>query len=398
MGPRTPPKLVRDEQFTTKAKTGSTDKQVPEVGGYKPVQDFFLSYPLDRSSRPEAVKGIGGEDSFLIQAVEYLPPSKGEGLALGFTDDTQNVIAKGLSKADLAVYTADNPPPPGSKRQIGDVKQFKILDEARTNLTNTGMDSRTGKLKEKTRFYIELPIPKQVNDGNSCIWSGNSMNLFTLAGLNLATGLMKEPKDTIGKIQNVIDALLKGGDFNQLGLGSGEEMQDAIRSSLAGLAVGQFGSVSPNAVMSRGMGKILNSNKELLFDGVNLREFKFDFTFTPRNSREGIIAKKIIRNLKMAMAPKKGESNSGNGGILINSPNLFLLQYMQGGKTHPFLNSFKPCALTSLSVNYTGAGTYSTYSDGTPVHMKVAMSFKETNPIYEEDYADIDLMTEGVGF
>ena len=148
MGPRTPPKLVRDEQFTSDVKTGSNDKQVPEVGGYKPVQDFFLSYPLDRSSRPE------GEDSFLIQAVEYLPPSKGEGLALGFTDDTQNVIAKGLNKADLDVYTANNPPPPGSKRQIGDVKQFRILDEARTNLTNTGMDSRTGKLKEKTRFYI----------------------------------------------------------------------------------------------------------------------------------------------------------------------------------------------------------------------------------------------------
>ena len=36
---------------------------VKQVGGYKPVKDFFLSYPLDRSSRPE------GEDSFLIQAV-----------------------------------------------------------------------------------------------------------------------------------------------------------------------------------------------------------------------------------------------------------------------------------------------------------------------------------------
>tara|TARA_Y100000741_G_scaffold265763_1_gene206139 strand:- start:764 stop:1672 length:909 start_codon:yes stop_codon:yes gene_type:complete len=278
----------------------------------------------------------------------------------------------------------------------GSVKKFSILDKAGTNLTNVGMDSRIGELKKKTRFYVELPIPKQVNDGNSCIWSGNSMNLFTLAGLNLATGLMKEPGDTLGKVQNIIDALLKGGNFDDLGLGSGEEMQGAIRSSLAGLAVGQFGSVTPNAVMSRGMGKILNSNKELLFDGVNLREFKFDFTFTPRNSKEGEVAMKIIRNLKMAMAPKKGESNSGSsGGVLINSPNLFLLQYLQGGTQHPFLNSFKPCALTSFSVNYTGAGTYATYADGTPVHMKVAMSFKETNPIYEEDYED---QTMGVGF
>jgi len=377
MGPRTPPKLVRDEQFTSKTKTGSNDKQVPEVGGYKPVKDFFLSYPLDRSSRPD------GEDSFLIQAVEYVPPGKGQGLALKTTQELTKAAQKRSRGEDLD--TNDD----------GSVKKFDVLDMAGTKLTNVGMDSRIGELKKKTRFYVELPIPKQVNDGNSCIWSGNSMNLFTLAGLNLATGLMKEPGDTIGKVQNVIDALLKGGDFDQLGLGSGEEMQGAIRSSLAGLAVGQFGSVTPNAVMSRGMGKILNSNKELLFDGVNLREFKFDFTFTPRNDKEGIRAKKIIRNLKMAMAPKKGESKAGSsGGVLINSPNLFLLQYLQGGKQHPFLNSFKPCALTSFSVNYTGAGTYATYADGTPVHMKVAMSFKETNPIYEEDYAD----TEGVGF
>ena len=381
MGPRTPPKLVRDEQFTSKTKTGSNDKQVPEVGGYKPVKDFFLSYPLDRSSRPD------GEDSFLIQAVEYVPPAKGQGLALATTQELASAAQLRSEGKDL-LTTKD-------KDGNNVVKKFAALDMAGTRLTNVGMDSRIGELKKKTRFYVELPIPKQVNDGNSCIWSGNSMNLFTLAGLNLATGLMKEPGDTIGKVQNVIDALLKGGDFDQLGLGSGEEMQGAIRSSLAGLAVGQFGSVTPNAVMSRGMGKILNSNKELLFDGVNLREFKFDFTFTPRNSKEGIVAKKIIRNLKMAMAPKKGESKAGSsGGVLINSPNLFLLQYLQGGKQHPFLNSFKPCALTSFSVNYTGAGTYATYADGTPVHMKVAMSFKETNPIYEEDYAD----TEGVGF
>ena len=351
---------------------------VKQVGGYKPVKDFFLSYPLDRSSRPK------GEDSFLIQAVEYVPPGKGQGLAFMPTDDLMKAAKLRSEGKDLLA------------NDDGSVKKFSILDKAGTNLTNVGMDSRIGELKKKTRFYVELPIPKQVNDGNSCIWSGNSMNLFTLAGLNLATGLMKEPGDTLGKVQNIIDALLKGGNFDDLGLGSGEEMQGAIRSSLAGLAVGQFGSVTPNAVMSRGMGKILNSNKELLFDGVNLREFKFDFTFTPRNGKEGEVAMKIIRNLKMAMAPKKGESNSGSsGGVLINSPNLFLLQYLQGGTQHPFLNSFKPCALTSFSVNYTGAGTYATYADGTPVHMKVAMSFKETNPIYEEDYED---QTMGVGF
>lgn len=365
-----------------------TSKPIQEVG--KPFRPnakdkFYLSYPLERAK-------ADSEDSFLIQCVKYLPPK--QGLTFKATDAlTKRVSDKVNGKNKDGGLDINDTNKNGT---IEKNERIKFVDTENSILSGQGMDSRVNELKQKTRFYVELPIPKQVNDGNSCVWSGNSMNLFTLAGLDLASGLMQKPGETLGMVQNIIDSLLKGGDFEDLGLGDGEEMQNAIRASLSGLAVNQFGgNTTPNSVMSRGMGKILNSNKELLFDGVNLREFKFDFTFTPRSKDEGQRSLDIIRNLKMAMAPKKGENNSNNGGILINSPDLFLLEYRSGGKTHPFLNTFKPCALTSLSVNYTGTGTYATYADGSvPVHMKVAMSFKETNPIYEEDYEG----TSGVGF
>ena len=48
-----------------------------------------------------------------------------------------------------------------------------------------------------------------------------------------------------------------------------------------------------------------------------------------------------------------------------------------------------------MSVNYTGSGTYATYDDGTPVHMKLDISFKELNPIYREDH---EAITDAVGF
>tara|TARA_B100001094_G_scaffold189866_1_gene183935 strand:- start:886 stop:2049 length:1164 start_codon:yes stop_codon:yes gene_type:complete len=361
-----------------------TNKPIQEVGKpFKPNDKFYLSYPLERAKAKS-------EDSFLIQCVKYLPPGPGQSLRFNLTDDAKSTLGNKINNKDAGL-DKDN------SGSIEKNEQIKFIDTNNSTLSGVGMDRRVNELKQKTRFYVELPIPKQVNDGNSCVWSGNSMNLFTLAGLDLASGLMQKPGETLGMVQNIIDSFLKGGNFEDLGLGDGEEMQNAIRASLSGLAINQFGgNTTPNSVMSRGMGKILNSNKELLFDGVNLREFKFDFTFTPRSKAEGERAMNIIRSLKMAMAPKKGEDNSGSsGGILINSPDLFLLEYRSGGVTHPFLNSFKPCALTSLSVNYTGTGTYSTYADGSvPVHMKVAMSFKETNPIYEEDYKGVG----GVGF
>ena len=48
-----------------------------------------------------------------------------------------------------------------------------------------------------------------------------------------------------------------------------------------------------------------------------------------------------------------------------------------------------------MSVNYTGAGTYATYSDSTPIKVTVDLSFKELEPIYNDDYA---LVAEGVGY
>ena len=54
-------------------------------------------------------------------------------------------------------------------------------------------------------------------------------------------------------------------------------------------------------------------------------------------------------------------------------------------------------ALLNMAVNYTGAGTYTTYDDATPVHMKLDLSFQELNPVYAEDY-DSEEGKEGVGF
>ena len=54
-------------------------------------------------------------------------------------------------------------------------------------------------------------------------------------------------------------------------------------------------------------------------------------------------------------------------------------------------------ALTGMSVNYTNSGTYSSYEDGTPVNIRMNLTFKELNPIYHEDYLQ-DSAGLGVGF
>ena len=128
---------------------------------------------------------------------------------------------------------------------------------------------------------------------------------------------------------------------------------------------------------------------------MQLRTFPFNIQFSPRDSAEAAIVLEIIRNFKQSMSPKKGEGSGIGQQLFVSSPDVFMLQYKKGGKSHPFLNSFKVCALTSLAVNYTGAGTYATYSDSTPIKVTVDLSFKELEPIYYEDYTEENI---GVGY
>ena len=97
------------------------------------------------------------------------------------------------------------------------------------------------------------------------------------------------------------------------------------------------------------------------------------------------------------MAPKAGEFNGTAAGIFIQSPDVFQLKFLKDDVDHPFLHSFKLCALTGMAVNYTNAGTYSTYEDGTPVNIRMSLTFKELNPVYREDY-DEGIGKNGVGY
>ena len=50
-----------------------------------------------------------------------------------------------------------------------------------------------------------------------------------------------------------------------------------------------------------------------------------------------------------------------------------------------------------MAVNYTNSGTYSSYADGTPVNIRMNLTFKEINPIYFEDYL-LENGDGGVGY
>ena len=173
----------------------------------------------------------------------------------------------------------------------------------------------------------------------------------------------------------------------------------AINSIFASAAVNALGgTTSPEGLLARQSGSILNPNMELLFGGVQLRTFSFDFDFAPRDPRESNEIKKIVRAFKVSMNAKNGSTGDDpSSGLFIKSPDIFQLTYKTGSKNHEFLHKFKPMALLNMAVNYTGAGTYATYDNTAPIHMKMNLTLQELNPIYSEDY-ETEEGKEGTGF
>jgi|LauGreDrversion4_2_1035121.scaffolds.fasta_scaffold02400_3 hypothetical protein len=247
-------------------------------------------------------------------------------------------------------------------------------------------------IKKELDYFI-LPIPEDIKDTNAVAWGDSPLNpLQVAAGGLIQGGLESASLEAAGKkLTSAFEKVAK-----ELPSGSMQKLiQSIVIKGGSNILLGT--NLGLNDVFSRYAGAVTNSNIELIFSGVSLRQpFSFAFDMVPRSQREAQVIKQIIRKFKQYSAAKKQGLGTGSG-LFLKAPEVFRLEYMSGGNRHPYLNRFKICALAGVSVNYTGSGTYATYSDGSPVNIILGLTFKELSPIYAEDY-DTGIGTEGTGF
>ena len=237
---------------------------------------------------------------------------------------------------------------------------------------------------------ILLPMPKDVKDTNQANYGQDgTMNFMQEKGLEAAGAITKEgdiPKAMKVASEGFKEAIGAEG-FTNLGNGG-----DLLGNRLAMAAVNVMGgNLTFDQVLQRSEGAILNPNQELLFSGPTLRNFSFTFQFVPRHQVEAQTVRSIIKAFKRNMAPK------GSGGSFLKTPNIFEITYE--GKASKYLNRIKLCALTNVATDYSaGLESWSTYQDGAPISMSIALSFTELLPVFNEDYGEYGDEEDGVGF
>ena len=258
-------------------------------------------------------------------------------------------------------------------------KKFKNEEKAK-KLYGQGLGNQVG----KTKANIILPVPTSITASNGVSWNGATMNAIEDIALRAAPAFME------GEFKVAKDTVVEG----LKGIGLGDDVIKAAQAGFTAKILQAFGSnVTFGQALARTTGQILNPNLELLFTGPGLRSFSFSYQLTPRDVNEAAQIKQILRILKKSMSPKRSPSSSA----FLCSPDVFHLNFRKGSQEHPYLNRFKPMAMTNCSVNYTGTGTYATYDDGSPVVYTLAMTFQELSPVYDQDY-ETDQGLIGAGF
>lgn len=165
-----------------------------------------------------------------------------------------------------------------------------------------------------------------------------------------------------------------------------------ILSSALGKITGE--SVSLDDVFGSTRGVVLNPNTELLFTGLDLRNFSLTYKLVPRSKTEADNIEEIIKRFRQCSLPymnggaedlKQSFDTEGFDAGFIKVPDLVKVTYMSGSSPHPHLPKYKMCALTQVDVHYTPDGTYATTRDKRMVAYQLALNFQETKLVYRED-------------
>lgn len=250
--------------------------------------------------------------------------------------------------------------------------------------------------KSVGRVFI-FPIPANLSVASKTDYENKGLGMLGAMGAGRL--------NTTGALDDVTNALMTGaGDvLDGVGLNTGSDTQTAAAVSAVGIssfaassigkkmgisALGAGGlagaAAGATVVESLGLkaGLAVNPHLAVLFKGVGLRTFAFQYKFVARNQQESNQLRDIIKKLNYHMHP---DYFAGN--FAFKYPDEFRIEFSQNRKE--WLFNIKDCVMTDMTVNYNGEGMPLFFEDvGGPVSIDISMSFQETKIFTKRDYAE----------
>ena len=372
------PGTTTSSRFDTKGQVAQgssqpTTNKPDEALDNNPLGYNTLSYPSDITNNMEN----GHYMLFYVNVQNktkyaYRDP---EGVAVGDVIETaiqqESYDGKGIERTAYLLDTGANA---GEiAYQEGLITQGKlgnILSSDRAVLTPNVPTGFQAEFKTTSRITdsVALYLPANVSDNTGASYEGMETGIagliaagggafvrnmrnndYEAAASSLISGTTAIAGETVKRLVGEVGALATGTD------------EETIR----GLAAKAFGTAE-------------NPFIEMLFKQMNLREFSYEFTFSPRNQREAEEVQAIIKLFRFHMAPEL----MGNNKRYLRLPSTFDIHYMyqhslERGHENNFYSKIATCVLSGVNVDYTPGGVKS-FQDGSPTQITMGLSFQET--------------------
>ena len=221
---------------------------------------------------------------------------------------------------------------------------------------------------------IAIYLPPNVKDATSVGYNNAEMGVIGAAAAGAA---------------DVVTALRKG-DLSGLASTLGTAAKDLLTTAGLGLGsefLGTLAGVDPEGLKGfakKAFGQASNPYMEVLFEGVEMRTFTYNFTFSPRNADETDDVQKIIEMFRFHMMP---ELNGGSSAFM-TLPSTFDIHYMYQvtpdvSMENNYYTKIATCVLKGCDVDYTPNGVKS-FASGAPTQITMSLSFQETEMLTKQ--------------
>ena len=221
---------------------------------------------------------------------------------------------------------------------------------------------------------IAIYLPPNVQDATSVGYNNTEMGVIGAAAAGGA---------------EAIDALRRG-DMSKLASTVGTAAKDLLKEGALTLGSEFLGAISGvdaeglKGFAKKAFGQASNPYMEVLFEGVEMRTFTYNFTFSPRNADETEDVKKIIEMFRFHMLP---ELNGGSSAFM-TLPSTFDIHYMyqmgpNEARENDYYTKIATCVLKGCDVDYTPGGVKS-FASGAPTQITMNLTFQETEMLTKQ--------------
>ena len=268
---------------------------------------------------------------------------------------------KGEHKGEIEYY----------RKRAGATSVSQFEDGSRNRNNRGGI---AGKMPTTTRISdsVAIYLPPNVQDSLGATYNDTETGML---GFAAAAGL---------DFSNAVGAKDYEAAANALVGGAGGVLTEGAKKAGAALAETLAGAEGAAGLVNRVFGQADNPYVEVLFQAMEVRTFTYNFTFAPRSEEETQDVQEIIQLFRFHMVPEL----QGGQSRFLTLPSEFDIHYMYIGKDgtnveNDYYNKIATCVCTNVTVDYT-PGKVSSFSDGAPTQITMALTFKETETLTKD--------------